>query len=91
VELAVRSFGRERSGSHPSVEPPEPVGEIQRHDQYARAQDEHVLGLAEIEAADTADKQVGDGKIEKAPQDIDRRGRQAHSGGRCEGALEGMT
>jgi hypothetical protein len=49
------------------VEPPEPVSEIQRHDQQARAQDKRVLGLAEIEAADTADKQVADGKVEEAP------------------------
>jgi hypothetical protein len=73
------------------VEPPEPVGEIQRHDQYTRAQDKHVLGLAEIETADTADEQVADGKVEKAPQDIDCRGRQAHSGWRCKGALERMS
>ena len=50
------------------------MGEIQRHDQHARTQDKHMLGPAEIEAADAADKQVANGKVEKAPQDIDCRG-----------------
>lgn len=47
--------------------------------------------LAQIEAADTADKQITDSKVEEAPQDIDRRGRQPNSGRGGKRALEGMA
>ncbi len=72
------------------MESPEPVGKIQRHKQYARPQNKHVRGLAEIEATHTTNEQVADGKIEQAPEDIDCRGRQTHSRWRCEGALKRM-
>ena len=35
-------------------------------------------GLAQIEAADTANEQVADGKVKEAPCDIDRGGGQAN-------------
>ena len=73
------------------MEPSETVGEHERHDQDARPEDQHVPSLAQIETADTADKQVADGKVEESPKDIDHRGRQSYSGWRCEGALEGMA
>jgi ABC-type nickel/cobalt efflux system permease component RcnA len=69
------SDGRFRS--QPPVETSEDMGEHERHDQDACAEDEHVGGLAQIEAADAADEQVADGEIEEAPRDIDRRGGQA--------------
>jgi len=50
-----------------------------------------VPGLAQIEAADTADKQITDSKVEEAPQDIDRGGRQPNSGWGGKGTLEGMA
>src|SRR5208337_1724298 len=65
------SFGLNSPGSQPSVEPPECVGKHERHDQDARPQDEHVLILAQIEAADTTHEQIADGEVEEAPQDID--------------------
>jgi hypothetical protein len=77
-------------GSQPPVEPSESVREHERHDQDARPEDEHVPGVAQTEVADTTDEQVADGKVEEAPEDIDRRGRQTFPGRRCEGALEGM-
>ena len=49
------------------MEPCERVGIQERHDDDARPEDERVLGLAQIEAAHTTDKQVGDGKVEQAP------------------------
>ncbi len=70
---------------HSSVKPPEIVGTIQRHDQDARPEGDDVRGLAQIEAADTTDEQIADGKIKEAPYDIDRRGRQAHPGGDAKG------
>jgi len=56
-----------KASSLPPVEPSECVGEHERHDQDARPEDEHVLGLAQIEAADTADEHVADCKVEEAP------------------------
>ncbi len=50
-----------------------------------------MLRLAQIETADTTDQQVADGKVEQAPQNIDRRGGQAYTGWRCEGTLESMS
>jgi len=50
-----------------------------------------VLRLPQIEVADTTDQQVAGGKVEKTPQDIHRRGGQAHSRWRCEGTLESMA
>ena len=49
------------------MEPCERVGKHERHDEYARPEDERVLGLAQIKAAHTTDKQVADGKVEEAP------------------------
>ena len=46
------------------MEPSEGVGQHQRHHQDARPEDKYVPGLAQIEAADPADEQVGDGKVE---------------------------
>src|ERR1019366_10801289 len=79
------------SSSQPPVEPSECAGKHYRHDQDARPEDEHVLGLAQIETADTADEQVADSQIEKAPQDIDRRGRQPFPRRVRERTLEGMA
>jgi hypothetical protein len=43
------------------------MGKHERHDQDARPKDERVLGLAQIKAAHTTDKQVADGKVEESP------------------------
>jgi hypothetical protein len=56
------------------------MGKHERHDQDARTKGEHVSGLSQIEGADTTDKKVADGKVEKPPQDVDYRGGQAYSG-----------
>jgi hypothetical protein len=58
--------------SQPPVERSEIVSKIQRHDQDAGSEDEHVQNLAQVEAADTADEQVSHGKVEEAPRDIHR-------------------
>jgi hypothetical protein len=57
----------EKAGSQAPVEPCERVGKHERHDEDARPEDERVLGLAQIKAAHTTDKQVADGKVEEAP------------------------
>ena len=59
--------------SQPAVEASECAGQHERHEQNARAENKYMPGVAQVEAADTADEQVGDGKVEKAPQHIDRR------------------
>jgi hypothetical protein len=53
------------------MERPKCAGEQERHNQDARSKNQHMLGLAQIEAADPTDKQVGYDKVEEAPQDID--------------------
>ena len=84
-------MGRSRkAGSQASVEPCECVGIQERHNDDARSEDDGVLGLAQIEAAHTTDKQVADGEVEEAPQDIDHRRGQAYPRGGSEGALEGL-
>ncbi len=70
----------QQADSQPSVELSERVGQHKRHDQDARAENEHVLGLAKIEAADTADEQVTNGEVKEPPNDIDDRGGQAYTG-----------
>ena len=47
------------------MEPSERVGQHERHEQNARPQYEDMLGLTQIEAADTTDQQVADGKVEQ--------------------------
>jgi len=74
-----------------SVEAAECVGEHERHEQDARSEDQHMLGLAQIEVAYAADQKVSQAQIEEAPKDIDRRGGQALARRRCEGALKGMS
>src|ERR1039458_270534 len=58
-------------GSHPAVEASECAGQHERHEQDARSEHKHMPGVAQVEAADTADEQVGDSKVEKAPQHIE--------------------
>ena len=55
------------------MEPTECTGSQDGHDRDARAEDEHVARLAQIEGPDAANEQVADGKVEEAPQDVDRR------------------
>jgi hypothetical protein len=69
----------------------ESVGKHERLDEDSRPEDEHVLCLAQIKAADTTNKQVANRKVEEAPQDVDPRGRQAYPRGRCKGALKGVS
>lgn len=57
----------EKAGSQPPVETSECASGHQRHQQDTCPEDEHVLGLPQIEAADTTDEQVADGKVEKTP------------------------
>jgi hypothetical protein len=54
------------------MERPKSVGEHYRHNQDARPEGKHMVGLAQIEAAYSTDEQVSYGKIEKAPKDIDQ-------------------
>ena len=44
----------------------------QRHEQDAGSEGEHVRGFAKLEAADATDEQLCDGKVEQAPEDVDR-------------------
>ena len=73
------------------MEPAECMSEQERKDQDARPEDKDVPGLAQFEAPDPAHQQIADGKVEEAPQDIDRRGRQPYPGRGREGTLEGMA
>ncbi len=77
--------------SQPPVEPAEGTSEQDRKDQDARPEDKDVLGLAQFEVPYSAHKQIADSKVEEAPQDIDRRGRQPYPGRGREGTLEGMA
>ena len=77
--------------SQPPVEPAERTGGPGRKDQDARPEDKDVPGLAQFEVPDPAHKQIADSKVEEAPQDIDRRGRQPYPGRGGEGTLEGMA
>jgi hypothetical protein len=54
------------------MERPKSVGEHYRHNQDARPEGKHMLGRAQIEAADSTDEQVSYCKIEKAPKNIDQ-------------------
>ena len=67
------------------------MSEQDRKDQNARSEDKDVPGLAQFEVPDPAHKQIADSKVEQAPQDIDRRGRQSYAGRGREGALKGMA
>lgn len=48
------------------MEPSEIVGTIQRHDQNACPEEQHVRGLAEVEAAQSRDEQIAAGEVEEA-------------------------
>jgi len=60
------------AGSQSAVEAPECMGKHERHEQDAGSEREHVSGFAQIEIADATDEQVGDGKVEQAPENIDQ-------------------
>ncbi len=77
--------------SQPPVEPAECTSEQDRKDQDARPEDKDVPGFAQFEVPDPAHKQIADSKVEEAPQDIDRRGRQTYPWRGREGTLEGMA
>ena len=49
------------------MEASECAGKHERHEQDARSEDEHVLGLAKVEAADPTDEQVADREVEQTP------------------------
>ena len=66
------------------------MSEEDRHDQYARTEDNDVPGLAQLKVADPTHKQIADSKVEEAPQDIDHRGRQPYPWRGRDGTLEGM-
>ena len=62
-------------GLEAAVEAAKSAGQHERHDENSSAEREHVAGIAQAEAADAADEHVGDGEVEKAPEDIDGGGR----------------
>ena len=43
------------------------MGKHDRHDQDARPEHDHVLGLTQIEVPDAADEHVAAGQVEEAP------------------------
>jgi hypothetical protein len=55
-----------------AVEPPEGVGEHERHYEDTRAEGERVLGFAQIKGTYATDEQVGYREIEEAPKNVDR-------------------
>jgi hypothetical protein len=55
------------------MEPTASMRQHDRRDQDVRTEDEHVLGLADIEVHDAADEQVAEGQVEETPEDVDRR------------------
>src|ERR1017187_9766754 len=65
---------RDPDVSKSPVEPTERMGKHDRHDHDARTEEEHVLGLAEVEGPDSGDEQVADGQVEEPPKHVDRRG-----------------
>ena len=84
-----RGFAREGSaGSEPAMEATKAAGEHDRYEQKPSAESEDMSSVEQAEAADAANEEVGDGKVEKAPCDVDCRGRQTLPRGFCERALE---
>src|SRR5664279_32300 len=73
------------------MEATECPGAHERHQQDTGPEGEHVPGLAQLEAPDAADEQVSHGEVEESPQDVDRGGREAFPGRRCERALERVS
>jgi hypothetical protein len=67
------------------------MSEEERHDKDARPEAKDVPGLFQVEIADAADEQIGDGEVEKSPEDIHPRRRQAYPGWGRKGALEGIA
>ena len=67
------------------------MSEHQRKEQEARTCDNDLPGVAKLELPDPAQEQIGNGKIEEAPKDVDRRGGQAFPRRGRKGALEGMA
>ena len=53
------------------MEASERLREHQRHEEDAGSECQHVRRLAQVEASDATDEEVGDGEVEQAPQDID--------------------
>ena len=54
-------------GLESAMKPAECFGEHERHEQDARTEDKHMLGLAQAEATDAADQHVADGEVEETP------------------------
>src|ERR1700722_6208857 len=95
ADSAARNRGRPRIKAIPKplspVEGSERMGEEERHHDDARPKDEDVLGFFQVEIADAAHEQIGDGEVEEPPEDIDPRRRQTYPGRGRKGALEGMS
>src|SRR5579863_5722158 len=85
------NWRRSEFGLQSAVEASECTRKHQRHQQHAGSEYQHVRGSAQVEAADTTDEQIGDCKIEKAPEDVDRRGGQAFARRGCKRTLKGIA
>ena len=59
------------TGLQPAMKPPERMSTHERHGQYSSAEGKHMTCLSKIEGSHSANKNVPDSKIEKAPKDID--------------------
>lgn len=84
-------MGRDVALQVAAVQRSEDAGEAQSHRENARSGDPDVLDRAEIELADSADEQVGDDEVERAPEHVDRRGRQPLARRLGEGRLERLA
>src|SRR5208282_1170836 len=71
-----------------AVETAEGLGQHEGHGEDSGGEDEDGAGLAQVEIADAADEEIADGEVEKAPEDVDRRGGQAFAGWMGKGTLE---
>src|ERR1700733_5939128 len=71
-----------------AVETAEVVRGEQADRQKTKPQSRRVNGRAQVEVSDTADQDIGDSEVEKAPQDVDGRRGEAFAARLGEGALK---
>src|ERR1700679_3107962 len=71
-----------------AVETAEVARGQQADQKKTKPQGRRVNGGAQVEVSDTADQDIGDGEVEKAPQDVDGRRGEAFAARLGEGALK---
>ena len=73
------------------MKPAEMARRVKADKQCADRENKNVTYRSRIEVADGHHEKVGDGGVEKAPQDVDRKRGKTFAGRLCEGRLEGPS